>query len=136
MIQPLGTGRHFIQIIMEYISLLSIIFFYIAVGANWRISRLESTAIGGFICLLAMVFPVISYCSVFNIKWYWSILLNIVALFITSPILSGFYCSIFGRKTPLQYSYTKQKECREHLYAYDMLITATIAIVLFIISLF
>ena len=123
-------------IIMEYISLCSIVFFYIAVGAQWRASRFEATAIGSFICLLAMVLPVISYCSVFDLKWYWAALLNFFAIFVASPVLSWIYCSVFGRRTPLQYSYAKQKECREHLYEYDMLITVGIALALFIISLF
>ena len=123
-------------IIMEYISLCSIVFFYIAVGAQWRASRFEATAIGSFICLLAMVLPVISYCSVFDLKWYWAALLNFFAIFVASPVLSWIYCSVFGRRTPLHYNYEKQKECREHLYEYDMLITVGIALALFIISLF
>lgn len=121
---------------MEYVSIFSIIFFYIAVGAQWRAYGTESSGVGGLICLLAIVLPVISYCLAFDIKWYWGILLNIIALFVASPILSGIYCAIFGCKTPLQYSYMQQKECREHLYEYDMLITVAIAIILFIISLF
>lgn len=77
-------------IIMEYISLCSIVFFYIAVGAQWRASRFEATAIGSFICLLAMVLPVISYCSVFDLKWYWAALLNFLLFLWLRQFCRGF----------------------------------------------
>ena len=123
---------------MEILSILSAIFFYISLGIQYKIRQENSSdlagAIGGLVGLLTLIFPTINFCVVLDLRWYQSLILNFIGMFLTSVILASIYTSIFGIKTKPQWNYSEREMKREHLYGYDMLVTLGIGFVLFICS--
>lgn len=123
---------------MEILSILSTVFFYISFGIQYKIRQENSSdligAIGGLIGLLTLILPTISFCVMFDLRWYQSIIFNLIGMFLTSIILSSIYISIFGIKTKPQWNYNERRMKREHLYEYDMLVTLVLGFILFVIS--
>lgn len=130
---------------MKILFVISILFFYISYGAaynyshkefsSWEVMPFVGRLLKNIIYILCCILPAISLCFLFNMAWYWSVLINFICCITLSHLLAAIYCSIWGYKTKNQFDYSVGIMSRKHLYSIDMLITFGIAIVLFFIAL-
>jgi len=129
---------------MKILFIVSIILFYISYGITFIVEKRERSEIyvpQGIIILnytitfLCLILPAISLCYLFDISWYWLVIINFIASRIIPYPIAIIYCFLFGIKTKPQFNYITEKFGKQHLYEYDELLTFVIAIVLFIIAL-
>lgn len=122
----------------------STIFIYISHGSACQCAQKEfgpyeamsgmTQIIRNLIFILTCILPVISLTHFCSLKWYWLLIINLLAMYPLGYLISILYTSIFGCKTKYQYNYVEGKMMKSHMYGADMIITAMIGIVLFILA--
>ncbi len=128
---------------MKTLFIISSLFFYISYGTTLIIDYENKKGYyphsKNFIDILSFfscyIIPVISFCYIFNISWYWLAILNFVICFTISYPIARIYCFIFGIKTKPHHIYETGKFGKQHMYEYDVLLSLIIAIILFILAL-
>lgn len=128
---------------MATLFIISTILFYISYGVTLILERNERGSYGTsgmntlryVITLLCYILPVISFCNLFEISWYWLAIINFIVCFIIPIPIARVYCFLFGLKTKKQHNYRTGEFEKQHMYEYDSLLTVSLAVVLFIIAL-
>lgn len=72
--------------------------------------------------------------EIWELKWFWNILISIVLVFVLSNILAGFYSSILGYKTKPHLSLLQGGYVRNNIHIVDALITFTIGVIIYFIA--
>jgi hypothetical protein len=103
----------------------AIVFLYIAYGATWKWTHPKdfglppiAMILNNVICIIGYILPAICICKLTNITWYWSALINFIAIISISHIISSIYIIILGCKTD----------------GIDALITVCLGVLFFIIA--
>ena len=123
---------------MEYLSILLLL---ISIG-SMNIHRVKNSdalienSISGK--LLLTIIPLISFIiisilisKIFSIKWYWSIFIAIIGVFILSGLLAKFYSLLLGYKTKPQLSLLAGGYVKHNLHIIDSVITFVLGLILF-----
>ena len=124
---------------MEYLSILLLL---ISIG-SMIIHRIKNedalieNSISGK--LLLTIIPLISFVLITNlistilsIKWYWSIFIGIIIIFVLSGVLANFYSSILGYKTKPKLSLIAGGYVKHNLHIIDSVITFILGLILYI----
>jgi hypothetical protein len=83
--------------------------------------------------LLSIAFLTITISNIAHLKWYWSIIISIISVFLLSGLLANIYSSILGIKSKPMLSIEAGGYVRQNLHIIDSLITFCLGIVLFLI---
>lgn len=83
--------------------------------------------------LLSLVFLTITISNIGHLKWYLSIIISIISVFLLSGLLANIYSSLLGIKSKPSISIEAGGYVRQNLHIIDSLITFCLAIVLFLI---
>lgn len=123
---------------------ISILLFLISIGsmslqrAKNPDAMVENSSSGMFLMTLGSVLPFIMLFFTVNelweLKWYWNVLISIGLTFLLSQILASLYCSILGYKTKPQFSLLQGGYVRHNIHIIDAIITFVIGIIIFFIS--
>lgn len=83
--------------------------------------------------LLSFVFLTISISNIGHLKWYLSIIISIISVFLLAGLLANIYSSILGFKSKPSLSIQAGGYVRHNLHIIDSLITLCLGIILFLI---
>ena len=130
---------------MKIVSLiLCIVLFIISIGSinKHRKKNPDSIAESSFkgklllfICtLLPFITLIISVSTLFDLKWYWSLIISFIGIFFLQDGLSTLYCSIFGYKTKPHLSLFEGKMVRYNMQIVDAVITFVIGLILLLVT--
>ena len=127
---------------MTFLQVLIIILFLISIGSmNMHRAKNSNSMSGGsghilltLLPLLSIVFLVITISNIANLKWYWSILISVVSVFLLSGLFAKIYSSIFGYKTKPVLSLEAGGYIRQNVNIIDSLITFCLGLLLFFLS--
>ena len=102
-------------------------------------SMMESSTNGklllSFLTLLPFIMLVISVSTLFDLRWYWSLIISFVGTILLWDVLSWLYSSVFGVKTKPTLSLLELKYVRYNLHIIDALITCALGVILYLIAL-
>jgi hypothetical protein len=135
----------------------AIVFLYIAYGATWKWTHphpngfvppismfvfseralFYAEILNNIIYIIGYIIPAICICKLTNISWYWSALINLIAVSSISHIIASIYVAILGYKTKEEmFDFTIGSIRRNPIYGIDAIITVCIGVVSFIIAIF
>lgn len=101
-------------------------------------AMIEYSSNGMLIMTLGSILPFIMFyftiSELWELKWFWNILISIILTFILSNILEGFYSSILGYKTKPQLSLLEGGYVRHKIHIDGAIITFLIGTIVFFIS--
>ena len=123
---------------------LSLLLFLVSIGsmslqrAKNPDAMIENSSNGMLLMTIGSILPFImlyfTISELWELKWYWNILISIILTFILSNILAGFYSSLLGYKTKPQLSLLEGGYVRHNIHIVDALITFVIGAIVFFIS--
>lgn len=82
---------------------------------------------------LSLVFLTITISNIGHLKWYLSILISIISVFLLSGLLANIYSSVLGFKSKPSLSIEAGGYVRQKVHIIDSLITFCLGILLFLI---
>lgn len=123
---------------------LSLLLFLISIG-SMSLQRtknpdamIENSSNGMFLMTIGSILPfvmlLLTISELWELKWYWNILISIILTFMLSRFLAGFYSSILGYKTKPQLSLLEGGYIRHNIHIIDAIITFVIGMIVFFIS--
>lgn len=123
---------------------LSLLLFLISIG-SMSLQRtknpdamIENSSNGMFLMTIGSILPfvmlLLTISELWELKWYWNILISIILTFMLSSFLARFYSSILGYKTKPQLSLLEGGYIRHNIHIIDAIITFVIGMIVFFIS--
>jgi hypothetical protein len=122
---------------------LSALLFLISIGSmNLQRTKnpdamIESSTNGSLFMSLGSILPFVmlffTMSAIWELKWFWNILISTILTFMLSTFLAGFYCSILGYRSKPQFSLIVGGYVRHNIHIVDAIITFAVGVVIFIL---
>lgn len=123
---------------------ISIILFLISIGsmslqrAKNPDAMIENSSSGMLIMTITSILPFtmlfLTISEIWELKWYWNILISIILTFVLSNILANLYSSILGYKTKPQLSLVQGGYVRHNIHIVDAIITFAVGLIIYFIT--
>jgi len=134
------------NIINMVLSILCILFFLISIGSwykhwseNWHDTPIRTYKLGNIFLIIFTLLPyimlIISFITLFHVKWYLGLVISFGGVVLLSNILSSLYSLLFGYKQKPFFNYCLGVWERRNLKIVDWLITFILGMFFYFIAL-